>query len=95
MTEISLIIPIYNVEQYIGRCMEAVLCQTYKNYEVILVDDGSTDNSLLLARNMLNLSAYPIRLLFIRRTGVFQLPETRAWMPPRGNTFISRTAMII
>ncbi len=60
MTEISLIIPIYNVEQYIGRCMEAVLCQTYKHYEVILVDDGSSDNSLLLATNLLENSADPV-----------------------------------
>ena len=42
---ISIIIPVYNVECYLGACMESVLNQTYKKIEVILVDDGATDNS--------------------------------------------------
>lgn len=42
---ISVVIPIYNVSQYLPRCLESVLAQTYTNLEIILVDDGSTDNS--------------------------------------------------
>ena len=42
---ISMIIPVYNVEQYLEECMESVLNQTYKNLEIILVDDGSKDES--------------------------------------------------
>lgn len=42
---ISMIIPVYNVEQYLDECMESVLNQTYRNLEIILVDDGSKDNS--------------------------------------------------
>lgn len=42
---VSVIIPVYNVEQYVGRCIESVVNQTYKDIEIILVDDGSTDRS--------------------------------------------------
>ena len=42
---VSIIIPVYNVEQYLEKCLESALCQTYKDIEIILVDDGSTDRS--------------------------------------------------
>lgn len=45
MKLISVIIPVYNVEKYIQRCIESIIDQTYKNIEIILVDDGSTDSS--------------------------------------------------
>ena len=41
---ISVIVPIYNVEDYLDRCVESIINQTYKNLEIILVDDGSPDN---------------------------------------------------
>ena len=41
---ISVIVPIYNVEDYLNRCVDSIINQTYKNLEIILVDDGSPDN---------------------------------------------------
>lgn len=43
--EISVIVPIYNVEQYLNKCIESIINQTFTNIEIILVDDGSTDRS--------------------------------------------------
>ena len=45
---ISVIVPVYNVEEYLKKCVDSIINQTYKNLEIILVDDGSTDNSSLI-----------------------------------------------
>lgn len=42
---VSVIIPVYNVEKYVDKCIESVVKQTYKNLEIVLIDDGSTDSS--------------------------------------------------
>ncbi|WP_418468156.1 glycosyltransferase family 2 protein, partial [Dialister succinatiphilus] len=41
--EISVVVPVYKVERYLPLCMKSLLAQTYKNFEIILVDDGSPD----------------------------------------------------
>ena len=46
--KISVIVPVYNAEEYLEKTVSAISCQTYKNLEIILIDDGSTDNSLKL-----------------------------------------------
>lgn len=42
---ISVIVPVYNVENYLCKCVDSIINQTYNNLEIILVDDGSTDGS--------------------------------------------------
>ncbi|MCW1336559.1 glycosyltransferase [Campylobacter jejuni] len=47
---VSIIIPIYNVEKYLDECLKSVINQSYKDLDIILVDDGSSDNSLNIAK---------------------------------------------
>ena len=42
--EISVIVPVYRVEQYLNECIDSILAQTFTDFELILVDDGSPDN---------------------------------------------------
>src|SRR5690554_80942 len=51
---ISIIVPVYNVEKYIDRCMKSIFSQSYQNIEIILINDGSTDNSGSLCDTYLN-----------------------------------------
>lgn len=47
---ITVIVPVYNVEKYLERCIDSIILQTYKNLEILLVNDGSTDDSLSICR---------------------------------------------
>ena len=62
---VSIIIPIYKVEPYIVRCIESVLRQTYRNLEVILIDDCSPDRSMELAKKCIDLSPLSKNITFI------------------------------
>lgn len=55
--KISVIIPVYNGERWVAQCIENVLCQTYKELEILVVDDGSTDRTAEIA------ARYPVTLL--------------------------------
>lgn len=48
-TKVSVIVPIYNVEHYLPNCLDTIVSQTYKNLDIVLVDDGSTDLSARIA----------------------------------------------
>lgn len=52
MPKLSIIVPVYNVKDYFHRCIDTILTQTYKNFELILVDDGSTDGSETMCDEM-------------------------------------------
>lgn len=49
MYKVSILIPVYNVEKYLSKCLESILLQTYKNIEIIIINDGTTDSSLEIA----------------------------------------------
>ena len=52
MDKISIIVPIYNIEEYLEKCVKSIQKQTYKNIEILLVDDGSKDNCASMCDNM-------------------------------------------
>lgn len=51
MNKISVIVPIYNVEKYLPTCLNSIINQTYKNLEILLINDGSSDNSGEICEN--------------------------------------------
>lgn len=53
MPKISVIIPVYRAENYLAECIDSILCQTFEDYELILVDDGSPDNCAAICREYL------------------------------------------
>ena len=52
--KIGIIVPVYNAEKYLKKCIDSILNQTHMNFELLLVDDGSTDNSLSIMNNYEN-----------------------------------------
>ena len=51
---ISVIVPVYNTEKYLRKCIESILSQSYKNIELLLINDGSTDSSAEICREYLD-----------------------------------------
>jgi len=52
MVKVSVIIPVYNVEKYLRRCLDSVVNQTLKDIEIICINDGSTDGSLAVLKEL-------------------------------------------
>lgn len=69
MKKISIIVPVYNTEKYLGRCIESIQNQTYSNLEIILVDDGSKDDSLKICHMYAEKDAR-IKVLHTKNFGV-------------------------
>ncbi len=51
---VSIIIPMYNTEKYIGECLDSILAQTFTDFEVIVVDDCSTDGSAAIVQKYIS-----------------------------------------
>lgn len=66
---ISVVLPVYNGEKYIAEAMESILCQTYRDFEFIVIDDGSTDGSLPILRKYRDMDSR-IRLISRENRGL-------------------------
>ena len=67
-----MIVPCYNIREYLPRCIESILAQTYKNLEIILISDGPTDGTDEVIREYAGLFPYS------KRIPVFLIQETEA-----------------
>ena len=71
MPKFSIIIPVYNVEKYIKKCLDSVFTQTEKDYEVIVVNDGTKDNSMDIVKN------YDVKIVNQKNQGLSEARNTR------------------
>lgn len=67
---LSIIIPLYNVEQYIGNCVESIANQTFADYEAIFVDDGCTDGSAIIVEELATKKGVPFKLIHQSNQGL-------------------------
>lgn len=70
MTKVSIITPVYNVEECIERCIKSVINQTNKDFEFLLIDDGSKDRSIHIAKELLEKSIINYRIITQKNSGV-------------------------
>lgn len=70
MPKFSIIVPIYNVESYLKKCLDSIKAQSYKDYEVILVNDGTKDNSMEIAKK------YPFKIVNQKNQGLSMARNT-------------------
>lgn len=89
---ITVIIPVYKVEEYLEKCVQAVCRQTYKNLEILLVDDGSPDRCPEMC-DAFALQDDRIRVIH-KKTVVYPVPEMLRWMWHEENILHLWTAMI-
>lgn len=75
--KISIIVPVYNVEEYLEQCLESIVKQTYKNIEIIIIEDGSTDNSKTICEQY-ERKYHNIRLICQNNQGVAKARKNAA-----------------
>lgn len=84
MPKISVIVPIYNAEKYLERCVKSLIAQTFHDIEILLIDDGSTDaSSILCARLKKRTAAYAF---CISQTAASAVRETRVCLRQAGHS---------
>ena len=82
---VSVIIPMYNVEKYIAETLDSVFAQTLKNFEVIVIDNGSTDNSAAIVESFITKFEGRLKLLHIQKnTGGPSIPRNKGLEFSRG-----------
>lgn len=81
---VSVIIPMYNVEKYIGDCLNSVLEQTFQDFEVILVDDCSTDDSRQIAESFLDKFSGRLKIFSMEKNSGVALSRNRGSILSRG-----------
>lgn len=59
MTDISVIVPVYQTEKYVGRCISSILNQTMRDFELIIVDNASRDRSMEIVERCIEQSDFP------------------------------------
>lgn len=68
-TLLSVIVPVYNGEKYISRCINSIISQTYKNIEILIVNDGSIDNTQYICEDLQRKDPR-IKIINLENTGV-------------------------
>ncbi|MBR3386036.1 glycosyltransferase [Candidatus Saccharibacteria bacterium] len=84
--KVSIIVPIYNVAKYLPTCLDSILRQTYSNLEIILVDDGSTDNSGQIADDY---AAKDSRIIVLHQSNSGQSAARNAGLAKASGDYIS------
>lgn len=99
---VSVIVPLYNAEKYIGECLDSILNQTFQNFELIVVDDCSTDGSLKIAESYLEKFGERMTLIhFEKNSGGAAVPRNKGLILSCGeyiyyvdaDDFIAKTAL--
>ncbi len=83
--KISVIIPVFNAEKYLAVCLESLLIQTFQDFEVILVDDCSTDNSVTIAESFFEKFGGRLKIIYLpKNTGNASIPRNEGLRFSRG-----------
>lgn len=91
--KVTVVVPIYNVQSYLNRCIESIVNQTYKSLEILLIDDGSPDNCPKMCDEWAEKDSR-IKVIH-KKTKVSEWQETRVSTMQQENTFASLTATIL